>query len=206
MTYRWPCHDLKWLPYEVQPQPMPPCLRGLGFTVFHLGFRRGMVPPIIGGTLSCPPGTQLTRLGISNTHPPQLRVQTESVKTWPVITTIYTSRYQVLCHRCERQTSVIRVFSTVTMAWGKKCDVTIVQWGTSLSEYIRRATWRKVWRATWRIWRATWRTWRATWRSQKAAWRCAMLEMARWNTALSVVFKVGMLAIGQNIIISVLLA
>ena len=39
-----------------------------------------MAPPIIGGTLSCPPGTQLTRLGISNTHPPQLRVQTESVK------------------------------------------------------------------------------------------------------------------------------
>ena len=39
-----------------------------------------MTPPIIGGTLSCPPGTQLTRLGISNTHPPQLRVQTESVK------------------------------------------------------------------------------------------------------------------------------
>ena len=110
----------------------------------------------------------------------------------------------MLCHRCERQTSVIRVFSTVTMALGEKCDVTIVQWGTSLSEYIRRATWRKVWRATWRIWRATWRTWRATWRSQKATWQCAMLEMARWNT-LSVVFKVGMLAIGQNIIISVLL-
>ena len=39
-----------------------------------------MAPPIIGGTLSCPPGTQLTHLGISNTHPPQLRVQTESVK------------------------------------------------------------------------------------------------------------------------------
>ena len=32
-----------------------------------------MVPPVIGGT-------QLTRLGISNTHPPQLSVQKESVK------------------------------------------------------------------------------------------------------------------------------
>ena len=64
-----------------------------------------MAPPIIGGT-------QLTRLGISNTHPPQLRVQTKSV-----ITTMYTCRYQVLCHRCERETSVIGVFSTVTMAW-----------------------------------------------------------------------------------------
>ena len=49
-------------------------------SVFHLGFRRGMAPPIIGGTLSCPPGTQLTRLGISNTHPPQLKVLTKSVK------------------------------------------------------------------------------------------------------------------------------
>ena len=39
-----------------------------------------MAPPIIGGTLSCPPATQLTQLGISNTHPPQLRVQIESVK------------------------------------------------------------------------------------------------------------------------------
>ena len=51
------------------------------------------------------------------TPPPQLRVQTKSVKTSPVITTIYTSRYQVLCHRCERETSVIGVFSTVKMAW-----------------------------------------------------------------------------------------
>ena len=58
---------------------------------------------------------------------PQLRVQTESVKTPPVITTIYTSRYQVLCHRCERETSMIGVFSTVTMAWGIKYDITIVQ-------------------------------------------------------------------------------
>ena len=48
---------------------------GLDITVFHLGFRRGMAPLIIMGTLSCAPGT-----GISNTHPPQLRVQTESVK------------------------------------------------------------------------------------------------------------------------------
>ena len=32
------------------------------------------------GTLSCPPGTQLTRLAISNTHPPQLKIQAESVK------------------------------------------------------------------------------------------------------------------------------
>ena len=39
-----------------------------------------MAPAIIRGTLSCPPGTQLTQLGISNTHPPKLRVQTESVK------------------------------------------------------------------------------------------------------------------------------
>ena len=38
-----------------------------------------MAPPIIGGTLSCPPDTQLTRLGITTTHPPQLTVQTESV-------------------------------------------------------------------------------------------------------------------------------
>ena len=44
-------------------------------------------------------------------------------------------------------------------------------------------TWR-TWRATWRTWRATWRTLRATRRSQKATWRCAMLEMARWNTAI----------------------
>ena len=39
-----------------------------------------MAPPIIGGTLSCPSGTQLSRLGILNTHPPQLKVQTGSVK------------------------------------------------------------------------------------------------------------------------------
>ena len=39
-----------------------------------------MAPPIIRGTLSCPLGTQLTRLDISSTNPPQLRVQTESVK------------------------------------------------------------------------------------------------------------------------------
>ena len=32
------------------------------------------------GHLIMPAGTQLTRLGISNTHPPQLRVQTKSVK------------------------------------------------------------------------------------------------------------------------------
>ena len=94
----------------------------LYMSVFHLAFRRGMAPPIIGGTLSCPPGNQLNRLGISNTHPPQLRVQTESVKyidiaSYLVITTMYTSRYQVLCHRCERETSVMGVFSTVTMAW-----------------------------------------------------------------------------------------
>ena len=48
--------------------------------VFHLGFRRGMAPPIIGGTLLYTPGTRLTGVGISITHPPQLRVQTESVK------------------------------------------------------------------------------------------------------------------------------
>ena len=79
-----------------------------------------MAPPVIGGTLSCPLGTQLTRLGISNTHPPQERVQTESGKyTWtsPVITTLYTGRYQVLRYKCERKTSVIWVFSPVTMAW-----------------------------------------------------------------------------------------
>ena len=78
-----------------------------------------MAPPIIGGTLSCQPGTQLTRLGIFNTHPPQLRVQTESVKYVDIASYYhyYTSRYQVLCHRCERETSVIGVFSTVTMAW-----------------------------------------------------------------------------------------
>ena len=35
---------------------------------------------MIRGTLSCQPGTPLTRLGISNTHPPELKVQTESVK------------------------------------------------------------------------------------------------------------------------------
>ena len=34
-----------------------------------------MAPPIICGTLSCPTGTRL-----GNTNPPQLRVQTESVK------------------------------------------------------------------------------------------------------------------------------
>ena len=32
------------------------------------------------GHLVMPVGTQLTRLGISNTQPPQLRVQTESVR------------------------------------------------------------------------------------------------------------------------------
>ena len=36
-----------------------------------------MAPPITRGTLSCTPGTQL---GGSNTHPPQLRIDTESVK------------------------------------------------------------------------------------------------------------------------------
>ena len=53
-----------------------------------------MAPPIIGGTLSCLPGTQLTQLGISNTHPSQLRVQTESVKYVDIaaITSMYTSR------------------------------------------------------------------------------------------------------------------
>ena len=75
-----------------------------------------MAPPIIGGTLSCPPGTQLIRLRIFRTHPPQLKVQTESVK-YVDIASMYTSRYQVLCHRCERKTSVIGVFTTVTMAW-----------------------------------------------------------------------------------------
>ena len=50
------------------------------FTVFYLGFRRGMAPPIIEGTSSCLPGTQLTWLGISNTPPPQLSVQEESVR------------------------------------------------------------------------------------------------------------------------------
>ena len=29
---------------------------------------------------------------------------------------LYTSRYQVLCHSCERETLMIGVFSTVTMA------------------------------------------------------------------------------------------
>ena len=51
-------------------EQFPKC--SVAYSVFHLGFRRG--------TLSFPPGTQFTRLGISNTHPPQLRVQTESVK------------------------------------------------------------------------------------------------------------------------------
>ena len=37
--------------------------------VFHLGLKSGMAPPIIRGTLSCTPGTQL---GVYNTHPPQL--------------------------------------------------------------------------------------------------------------------------------------
>ena len=35
----------------------------------------------------------------------------------PVIATMYTGRYQVLRHRCERSTSVTGVFSTVTMNW-----------------------------------------------------------------------------------------
>ena len=70
-------------------------------TVFHLGFRRGMAPPIFRGTLSCTPGTQLTRLDISNTH----------------LTTVYTGRYQVLRHRCFHATSVTGVFSTVTIDW-----------------------------------------------------------------------------------------
>ena len=56
------------------------CNVGTPFTVFHLGFRRGMAPSIIGGTLPYMPGTRLTGVGISITHPPQLRVQTESVK------------------------------------------------------------------------------------------------------------------------------
>ena len=49
-------------------------------SVFYLGFKRGMAPPIIGGTLPYTPGTWLTGVGISITHPPKLRVQTESVK------------------------------------------------------------------------------------------------------------------------------
>ena len=59
---------------------MKECICHFVKSVFHLGFRRGMAPPIIGGTLSFTPGTQLTRMGISNTHPRQLRVQAESVK------------------------------------------------------------------------------------------------------------------------------
>ena len=96
---------------------------------------------------------------------------------------MYTSRYQVLRHRCERETSVMGCFPQWQWPGWIKYDVAIVQWGTSLN--IRRATWH-TWRATWRTRRATWRTWRATWRSQKATWRCAMLEMSRWNTALAI--------------------
>ena len=38
-----------------------------------------MAPPIIGGTLLYTPGTRLTGVGISITHPIQLMVQAESV-------------------------------------------------------------------------------------------------------------------------------
>ena len=77
-----------------------------------------MAPLIIGGTLSCPPGTQLTRLGISYTHLPQLNVQAESVK-YVDIASYYNYVHKPLSgigHRCERKT-VIGVFTTVTMAW-----------------------------------------------------------------------------------------
>ena len=67
-------HPYNWKTYNISMSSLCPN------PVFHLGFRRGMAPPILLGTLSCPPGTQLTRLGITNTHPSQLRVQTESVE------------------------------------------------------------------------------------------------------------------------------
>ena len=48
-------------------------------------------------TLSCKSDTQLTLLGISNTHPPQLRVQTESVRHANIASYYhYKGRYQVL--------------------------------------------------------------------------------------------------------------
>ena len=48
---------------------------------------------------------------------------------------MYTSRYRVLRHRCERETSVIWVFPLWQWPGWINYDVTIVQWGTSLSEY-----------------------------------------------------------------------
>ena len=58
-------------------------------------------------------------------HPPKLKVKTESVK--PVITTMYTGRYQVFCHRCECATSATGVFFTVAMAWWVEYDIATVQ-------------------------------------------------------------------------------
>ena len=45
---------------------------------------------------------------------------------------MYTGRYQVLPHRCERVTPVTGVFFTVTMAW---VGWTTVQRGISLFDY-----------------------------------------------------------------------
>ena len=58
-----------------------------------------MVPPI---SLGAPYHTRRPPiLGVSNTHPPQLRVETESVS-------------YINITRCERATSVTGVFFTVT--------------------------------------------------------------------------------------------
>ena len=34
VTLRWPCHDLGVAPHKAQPQPLPPCVLGLGFINF----------------------------------------------------------------------------------------------------------------------------------------------------------------------------
>ena len=101
---------------------------------------------------------------------------------------MYTGRYQVLRHRCERETPVTGVFSVSKWPGWVEYDVTTVQRGISPSEYQK---------GNMAHMKGNMALWRATWRSQKATWRCAMLEKARWNTGHKNMRSIGYKALWQ---------
>ena len=143
--------------------------------VFHPGFRRGMVPPIIRVTLSCTPGTQLIQLGIFNTNPPQIKVKTESVlckhrQLLPLCTQTVI-RYCVIGVTARHQSLGYFPMSQWPR-WARYDVKTVFNRYFTLSEYYKGNMVHMKGNMNMALMKATWR-------SQKATWRCAILERSR---------------------------